>query len=69
MVNLEAQGVPGVFIASDVFEDGALRQATALGADPAAVYIPHPIQDRSDDEMVALADSAFAEIVDRLIAN
>ena len=69
MVNLEGQGVPGVFIASDVFEDGALRQATALGADPAAVYIPHPIQDRSDDEMVALADSAFPEIVDRLIAN
>ena len=69
MVNLEGQGVPGVFIASDVFEDGAVRQATALGADPAAVYIPHPIQDRSDDEMVALADAAFGEIVDRLIAN
>ena len=55
MVNLEGQGVPGVFIASDVFEDGALRQATALGADPAAVYVPHPIQDRTDEEMVALA--------------
>jgi len=69
MVNLEGQGVPGVFIASDVFEDGAIRQATALGADPAAVYIPHPIQDRSDDEMLALADEAFGEIVHRLIAN
>lgn len=69
MVNLEGQGVPGVFIASDVFEDGAVRQAEALGADPAAVYIPHPIQDRSDDEMVALADAAFGEIVHRLIAN
>jgi hypothetical protein len=67
MVNLEGQGVPGVFIASDVFEDGARRQATALGADPAAVYIPHPIQDRTDEEMVAMADSAFEEIVARLV--
>ena len=67
MVNLEGQGVAGVFIASDVFEDGARRQATALGANPAAVYIPHPIQDRTDAEIVALADAAFGEIVDQLV--
>jgi hypothetical protein len=67
MVNLEAQGVPGVFIASDVFRDGAAVQAKALGADPAAVYVPHPIQDRTDTEMVALADEAFDEIVGRLV--
>jgi hypothetical protein len=69
MVNLEGQGVPGVFIASDVFEDGALRQAKALGADPAAVYLPHPIQDRTDEEMVAMADAAFEEIVARLVQD
>ena len=67
MVNLEGQGVPGVFIASDVFRDGAAVQAKALGADPAAVYVPHPIQDRTDAEMVALADEAFDEIVGRLV--
>ena len=67
MVNLEAQGVPGVFIASDVFRDGAAGQAKSLGADPAAVYVPHPIQDRTDAEMVALADEAFDEIVGRLV--
>ena len=67
MVTLEAQGVPGVFIASDVFRDGAAVQAKALGADPAAVYVPHPIQDRTDAEMVALADEAFDEIVGRLV--
>jgi len=69
MVNLEGLGVPGVFIASHVFEDGAARQARALGADPASVFIPHPIQDRTDDEMIALADAAFDEIVDRLIGQ
>jgi len=67
MVDLEALGVPGVFIASEVFEDGAVRQARALGADPASVFIPHPIQDRTDAEMVALADAAFPAIMARLI--
>jgi hypothetical protein len=31
------------------------------------VYVPHPIQDRTDAEMVALADEAFDEIVGRLV--
>jgi hypothetical protein len=68
MVNLESLGVPGVFVASQVFEDGAVRQAAALGADPASVYVPHPIQDRTDEEMVELADAAFEAIVARLVA-
>jgi hypothetical protein len=69
MVNLEGQGIPGVFVASTEFEDGAVAQARALGADPAAVYVQHPIQDRTDDEMVALADAAFDRIVAALIAG
>ena len=67
--NLEAQGVPGVFVATREFRDGADHQARALGSDPAAVYVPHPIQDRSDDEMVAIADAAIAEILGQLVAD
>jgi len=69
MVNLESLGVAGVFVASRVFEDGAVRQARALGADPAAVYVPHPIQDRTDEEMVVLADAAFEDIVAKLVRD
>jgi len=68
MMNLEARGIPGVFVASSEFEDGADAQARALGVDPAAVYVAHPIQDRTDDEMRALADGAFEEIVSKLVA-
>ena len=68
-VNLETLGIPTVFVASHVFEDGALRQAKALGADPAAVYVPHPIQDRTDEEVVALADDAFDELVSKLLES
>ena len=63
IVDLEARGIPGVFVATLAFVDGAEHQARALGADPAAVYVEHPIQDRTDDEMVAIADAAFDQIV------
>ena len=63
IVNLEAVGVAGVFLASTEFIDAAAAQARALGADPAVIFVPHPIQDRNDDEMRALADSAIDDIV------
>ena len=63
IVNLEALGVAGVFLASTEFIDAAAAQAGALGADPAVVFVPHPIQDRTDGEMQSLADAAMAEII------
>ncbi len=69
MVNLEALGVPGVFVASQEFVEGAEVQARALGADPAAVFVEHPIQDRTDEEMLEIADGAFKEVVAQLIGN
>ncbi|HEX8110518.1 MAG TPA: UGSC family (seleno)protein, partial [Kofleriaceae bacterium] len=44
-------------------------QARALGFDAARVFVPHPIQDRTDDEMRALADAAVDEVVARLLAR
>ncbi len=69
MVNLEGLGVPGVCVASREFIDGAEVQARALGADPAAVFVEHPIQDRTDEEMVAIADGAFDEVLKRLLGD
>ena len=61
--------MPGVFVATVAFTDGAEAQARALGADPAAVYVEHPIQDRTDAELVAIADQAFEAVVAALIAK
>ena len=58
--------MPGVFVASTEFVEAAQAQAEALGFEPAAVFVAHPIQDRTDDEMRALADAAFEEIVGHL---
>jgi hypothetical protein len=69
IVDLEQRGVPGVFVATVAFSDGALVQSRALGADPAAVWVEHPIQDRSDAELVAIADGAFAAVIAALTAG
>lgn len=69
IVNLESGGVPGVMIASSEFVDAATAQAGALGADPARAFVSHPIQDRTDDELRALADGALDEILRRLLAD
>jgi hypothetical protein len=63
IADLEGRGVPAVFVASTEFVDAAEAQSNALGFPAAAVFVPHPIQDRTDAEMQALADKAFDEIV------
>ena len=66
IVGLEGLGIPSVMVASDQFVVAADVQARALGADPARVFVPHPIQDRTDDEMRAYAAAAFDEIVNTI---
>ena len=63
IVDLETRGVPGVVVASSEFIEAAESQAKALGLAARRVFVPHPIQDRTDDEMRALADAAVEEIL------
>ena len=69
IADLESRGLAGVGIASSEFRQAAALQAVALGFDPAMVFVAHPIQDRSDDELRALADAALPAIVQRLVAS
>ena len=67
IVDLETRGVPAMFIASNVFVQAAESQANALGFPTVQrVFVPHPIQDRTDDEMRALADTAYEAIYNLL---
>ena len=68
IADLESRGLPGVGIASTEFVQAAAMQARSLGIDPAMVFVAHPIQDRTDDEMRALADTALPAILERLLA-
>ena len=66
IADLEGRGLPGVFVASTEFVDAADAQATALGFDAARVFVAHPIQDRTDEEMRALADHAVEALLSAL---
>ena len=63
IADLESRGIPGVGIASTEFVEAAALQSKSLGFDPAMVFVRHPIQDRSDDEMRVLADESVDAIV------
>ena len=53
--------------ASEATCASAVAQSTALGFPAVSrVFTPHPIQDRTDDEIVTYADVAFDQIVDAL---
>ena len=70
IADLELRGVPSLFIASSEFVNAAQSQADALGfPDVARVFVGHPIQDRTDEEMRELADSSFAEILSKITAQ
>lgn len=64
----EINGKPSVFIASTEFIDAAAVQAEALGLpEVRRVFVPHPIQDATDDEMRAKADAAVDAIIEALV--
>ena len=56
-------------VATTEFIDAAAVQAKALGTDPAYVFVPHPVQDRTDDELRRMADEHLETILKLLVAK
>jgi alkanesulfonate monooxygenase SsuD/methylene tetrahydromethanopterin reductase-like flavin-dependent oxidoreductase (luciferase family) len=67
MADLEARGIPTVGVATTEFIDAAAAQAKSVGIDPAVVFVPHPVQDRTDDELKRLADDHLEAILALLV--
>ena len=66
-VFFEDQGIPTATVISSEFLRAARAQAEALGATGyQPVVVLHPIQTLTRDEVRALADKAFDEILGRL---
>lgn len=59
--------MPAVAIATAEFQTAARAQAAALNRpDFDAIYVAHPIQDQTAQEIEARADAVLLEIVGRL---
>ena len=67
-MDLDGRGVAGGMVATTAFEQAARAQSDALGFEPAIVYVPHPIQDRSDAEIQAIADDAVDAVLQMISA-
>ncbi|HEY2235364.1 MAG TPA: hypothetical protein VGK01_17965 [Candidatus Angelobacter sp.] len=66
-IGLENLGIPAVPVATTEFTAPARVQASALGrAGFDAVYVQHPIQDQTPQQIAARADAVAEEIVRRL---
>lgn len=58
-MNFDVRGIPGISIVTTGFTDAVDAQSRALGFEPAILYVPHPIQNRTAEELRKIADDAF----------
>ena len=56
-------------VATTAFEGAYRAQADILGFSPRVVYVPHPIQNRSEAEVRAIADEAVEGIIAAITAS
>lgn len=61
--SLDRRGIPGCGVATEAFRPAADAQMKALGFAAALVWVPHPIQNRTAEELAAIADSALERIL------
>ena len=66
---LDDRGVPGLLVATTAFRDAAEHQARTLGFDPAIVWVNHPVQNRSPEELEALAAAAMKDVLRHLTSD
>ena len=57
-MNFDSRGIPGISVVTTGFTDAVETQSKALGFDPAILYVPHPIQNRTAVELDKIADEA-----------
>ena len=67
-MNLDDRGIPGVSVVTEAFTQAVDTQSKALGFEPAVLYVPHPIQNRTAEELNALADEAAEKALKMLTA-
>ena len=65
-MDLEGRGVPAVYVATTEFRQATEAQSVAVGFEPAVIYVQHPVQDRTPDEVKALARDSLDAILAKI---
>ncbi len=66
-MTFDAKGLPGVSIVTTEFRDAVAVQSRALGFEPAVIYVPHPVQNSSAEELAAVADAVIEPALSLLV--
>jgi len=70
VANLEAKGRPAMLVHTDLFGEGAAMQATRLGQSAMRrATVPHPVQDKTDDEIRQIAADTVSHILSSLTTD
>jgi hypothetical protein len=62
-MNFDERGIPGVSVVTTGFTDAVEVQSKAIGFEPAVIFTPHPIQNRTADELKKIADDVVAPVL------
>jgi hypothetical protein len=68
-MNFDGRGIPGISVVTTGFVDAVEVQSKALGFEPAILYVPHPIQNRTAEELKKIADDAVEPALRMLAVN
>ena len=61
--DLDQRGVAGVSVLTEEFRDAFTKQCRAIGFDGASLYTPHPMQNKTTEELDAFAEESFEAIL------
>jgi hypothetical protein len=68
-MTLDARGIPGISVVTAEFRNALEAQSGALGFEPAVLFVPHPIQNRTVEELSKIADDIIEPALKMLTAG
>jgi len=69
LVDLDRRGLPGVSVLTEEFRAAFDSQCAAIGFAGAPLYVPHPMQNRTTDELHRFAEEVFAQVCSTVSAR
>jgi hypothetical protein len=67
-MTFDGKGIPGVNIVTSGFTGAVQAQSVALGFEPGVYFVPHPIQNRTPEELNKIADDAVEPVLKMLVS-
>ena len=61
--DLDKNGIPGVSVLTEEFRKAFQSQKQAIGLDAASIYVPHPMQNKTTEELHEFANNSIETIL------